>query len=134
MAKSAKEKLHAKKTAPKRVVMEKAFAGIKVGETMFVATPLMVDAYIREIPSGETQTIPELRDELAKRNECDGTCPLSTSIFVRMSAEAALEDLDAGADIADITPFWRVVAPEDKIAKKLSVDANWIGHQRALEA
>ncbi len=133
MAKTAKEKLHAKKE-PKYVVMEKAFASIKVGETMFVATPLMVDTYIREIPSGETQTIPELREELAKRNNCDGTCPLSTSIFVRMSAEAALEDLDAGTDVADITPFWRVVGPDDKIARKLSIDSGWISQQRELEA
>ena len=132
MAKTAKEKLNAKKE-PKRVVMEKAFAGIKAGETMFVATPMMVDAYIREIPSGETQTIPEMRGELARRNRCDGTCPMSTSIFVRMSAEAAIEDMEAGSSVNDITPFWRVVGPEDKIAKKLSVDADWIGHQRETE-
>lgn len=132
MAKTAKEKLNVKKE-PKRVVMEKAFAGIKAGETMFVATPLMVDAYIREIPSGETQTIPEMRSELARRNKCDGTCPMSTSIFVRMSAEAAIEDIEAGSSVDEITPFWRVVGPDDKIAKKLSVDADWISRQRETE-
>lgn len=132
MAKSAKEKLNAKKE-PKRVVMEKDFAGIKAGETMFVATPLMVDAYIRDIPHGETQTVKELRDEMARRNECDGTCPMSTSIFVRMAADAAIEDMKAGVAVTDLTPFWRVVGPDDKIAKKLSIDADWIGHQRQRE-
>lgn len=131
--KTAREKLAAKKQL-KKVVMEKAWGGIKPGQTMLVATPLMVDAYIRDIPHGATRTIPELRDDLAAQQSCAGTCPMSTSIFVRMVAEAALEDLADGKPVADVSPFWRVITSQDKMAKKLPLDPAWIDEQRAFEA
>ena len=131
--KSAREKLAVEKQS-KKVKMDKAWAGMKPGETMFVATPLMVDAYIREIPHGATKSIPDMRDELATQNACDATCPLSTSIFVRMVAEAALEDIADGKAVAEVSPFWRVITSEDKIAKKLNIDPAWIDEQRAMEA
>ena len=132
MGKSATERLNQKK-APKKVVLEKDFAGIKAGMLMLVGTPQMVDGYIRKIPAGETRTMVRLRNELARRNKCDATCPVSTAIFVRVAAQAAIEDMESGTDVADITPFWRVVGPDDKIAGKLSVDRQWIEHQRAME-
>ncbi|MEM7707161.1 MAG: hypothetical protein AAF358_16515 [Pseudomonadota bacterium] len=133
MAKTATEKLNQKKQ-PKKVVLEKDFAGIKAGQRMLVGTPKMVDDYIRKVPAGETRTMPRLRRDLARRNRCDATCPVSTAIFVRIAAEAALEALEGGASASDVTPFWRVVGPEDKIAKKLPVDSEWISHQRASES
>ncbi|WP_051279939.1 hypothetical protein [Hellea balneolensis] len=130
---TAKEKLHRKKEI-KTVVMDKAYGGIAVGETMLVATPLIVDSYIRKIPYGETRTIPDMRAELAADYKCDGTCPMSTSIFIRMSAEAALEDLDAGLDETEIAPFWRVITSKDKMAKKLNLpDPTWLDDRRAME-
>lgn len=132
MAKSATEKLRAKKEK-KKVRMEHDFAGIKAGQLMLVATPQMVDAYIRKIPYGETRTVVRLRNELARRNRCDASCPVSTAIFVRISAEAAIEAMEQGADIDEVTPFWRVIAPDDKVAGKLNVDSDWIRHQRESE-
>ena len=132
MAKTATEKLHQKKQK-KQVVLEKDFAGIKAGQRMLVGTPQMVDAYVRKIPHGETRTIQRLRNELARRNQCDATCPVSTAIFLRISAEAAIEAMEQGADISEITPFWRAVAPEDKVASKLSVGSEWIRLQREQE-
>ena len=131
--KTAREKLAAKKQ-PKKVVMEKAWGGIRPGQTMLVATPLMVDAYIRDIPHGATRTIPELRDDLAAQQNCAGTCPMSTSIFIRMVAEAALEDLADGKPVADVSPFWRVITSQNKMAKKLPLEPVWIDEQRAFEA
>ena len=131
--KTAREKLAVEKKL-KKVVMDKAWGGIRVGDTMLVATPLMVDAHVRSIPHGTTETIPELRDALAKAEACSGTCPLSTSIFVRMVAEAALEDIADGKPVAEVSPFWRVITSQDKIAKRLNVDPAWIDEQRALEA
>lgn len=126
---TAKEKL-ARKKEIKIIVMDKAYGGIAVGERMLVATPQIVDNYIRTIPSGETRSIPELRSALADVYKCDGTCPMSTSIFVRMSAEAALEDIEA-----DIAPFWRVITSKDKMAKKLNLpDPTWLDDKRASEA
>jgi len=54
--------------------------------------------------------------------------------FVRMVAEAALEDMAEGKTPAEVTPFWRVIASQDKIAKKLALDPDWLDQQRALEA
>ncbi len=136
MAKSkvtAREKLARKKDV-KIVVMDKAYGGIPIGRKMLVATPQIVDNYIRGIPHGETRTIPELRDELAIAYECDGTCPMSTSIFIRMSAEAALEDIAEGLPAPNITPFWRVITSKDKMAKKLKLpDTTWLDDTRAME-
>lgn len=130
---TAREKLAAEKQ-PKKVVMEKSWAGMQPGQIMLVATPLMVDAYIRDIPHGATKSIPEMRDELAAQQDCAGTCPMSTSIFVRMVAEAALEDLEDGKTICDVSPFWRMISSQDKMTRKLNIDAAWIDEQRALEA
>lgn len=132
MAKTATERL-AQKKDPKKIVLDKDFAGIKAGQLMLVGTPQMVDKYVRKIPEGETRTMIRVRNELARRNKCDAMCPVSTSIFMRIVSEAALEAIDAGASPADVTPFWRVVGPGDKIAKKLSVDSEWLSHQRELE-
>lgn len=129
---TAVEKLNRKKEK-KKVVLEKDFAGIKAGQLMLVGTPMMLDAYIRKVPAGKTKTMHQLRNELARRNKCDATCPVSTAIFVRMVAEAALEELEQGAQLDQVAPFWRVVAPEDKIAGKLNIDRDWIRFQRASE-
>ena len=130
---TAREKL-AREKQPKKVVMEKAYGGIGVGETMYVATPQIVDAYVKAIPHGETRSIPDMRDELAKREKCHGTCPMSSAIFARMVAEAALEDLADGKSVSKVTPFWRLISSEDKVAKKLALDPTWLDEQRAMEA
>ena len=131
--KTAREKLAVKKDI-KKVLMDKPFGGIKPGETMLVATPQMVDAYIRKIPHGQARTLPDLRHDLAMTEGCDGTCPMSTSIFVRMVAEAALEDLQDGKTVSEVSPFWRVINSTDKIAKRLNLDPAWIDEQRSLES
>lgn len=132
MAKTAIEHLNQKKEK-KKVILEQNFAGIKAGQLMLVGTPQIVDAYMRKVPRGKTKTMHQLRNELARRHKCDATCPVSTAIFVRIVAQAALEELENGADLGDITPFWRVVAPEDKVAAKLNVDREWIRRQREME-
>ncbi len=132
MATTALQKLKQKKEK-KTVVLEKDFAGIKAGQRMLVGTPQMIDAYIRKIPKGKTKTMRQLRNEIARRHRCDATCPVSTAIFVRVVAQAALEEMDEGADLDAIAPFWRVIAPEDKMASKLAVDGDWIRHQRERE-
>jgi hypothetical protein len=132
MALSATEKLCRKKKE-KKVRLESDFAGIKAGQMMFVATPMIVDAYIRAIPMGQHRTVPGMRNELARRNKCDASCPVSTAIFVRMSADAAIEQMEAGKPAEEVTPFWRILRPTDKIATRLKIDPDWIESQRKLE-
>lgn len=129
---TAKEKL-ARKKEPKKVLLDYDFAGIKSGSWMFVGTPQIVDAYIRAIPYGETRTIPAMRRQLARRRQCDDTCPVSTAIFVRMVAEAAVEDIAAGVPLSDVSPFWRLISSADNVTHKLAIDPIWIDTQRNYE-
>ena len=132
MAQTAIERLN-KAKSPKVVILEKDFAGIRAGSSMFVATPKIVDEFINKIPYGRFITMPELRADLAIEYDCDATCPVSTAIFLRVVAEAALEHLEQGATTADITPFWRVVAPGDKVSARLPIDQKWLEELRAAE-
>ena len=129
---TATEKLCRKRTE-KKVTLESDFAGIRAGSTMFVATPQIVDRYIRAIPAGQHRTVPGMRNELARRNRCDASCPVSTAIFTRMSAEAAIEQLGEGKSPDAVAPFWRILRPDDKIARRLPIDPDWIANRRALE-
>ena len=132
MAQTAIERLN-KAKSPKVVILEKDFAGIRAGNRMFVATPKIVDEFINKIPYGRFITMPELRADLAIEYDCDATCPVSTAIFLRVVAEAALEHLEQGAKTADITPFWRVVAPGDKVSARLPIDQKWLEARRQEE-
>ena len=132
MAQTAIERLN-KAKSPKVVILEKDFAGIRAGSSMFVATPKIVDEFINKMPYGRFITMPELRADLAIGYDCDATCPVSTAIFLRVVAEAALEHLEQGAKTADITPFWRVVAPGDKVSARLPIDQKWLEARRQEE-
>lgn len=120
--------------APKRVLLEADFAGIKAGNMLFVGTPAILEDYIRAVPRGEVRTIERMRREIARRDRCDAMCPVSTGIFLRMVAEAAWEQIECGADLRDVAPFWRVVEPGSTLAKKLRADSRWIALQREAEA
>jgi len=101
---------------------------------MLVATPAIVADYIRKIPLGKTRTIEQMRRDLAKRRRCDAACPVSTAIFMRIAAEAAIEEMNAGKSPEQTIPFWRLISSKDKVAKKLAVDPVWIDHQREMES
>ncbi len=126
-------KLNIKKL-PKRVRLEKNFAGIKAGRLLYVGTPQLIDDYVKKIPHGETRTIIRLRNELARKNKCDATCPVSTAIFLRICAQAAIEKMQSGAATDEVSPFWRVIEAGSTIAKKIDIDGAWIDHQREIEA
>ena len=132
MAQTAIERLN-KAKSPKVVILEKDFAGIRAGSSMFLATPKIVDEFINKMPQGRFITMPELRADLAIEYDCDATCPVSTAIFLRVVAEAALEHLEQGATTADITPLWRVVAPGDKVSARLPIDQKWLEARRQEE-
>ena len=132
MPKTAAERLKESKPE-KRVVLDKDFAGVKAGQTLYVANPKVVNQYVREIPVGQSRTIVQMREDLAKRRDANATCPVSTAIFLRISAQAAIDELEGGRSKEDIAPFWRVLRASDKITAKLSIDRQWIDTQRALE-
>ncbi|WPB84314.1 hypothetical protein [Sediminicoccus rosea] len=120
---------------PARVtVLDKPFAGIPEGARLFIASPKVIDAYLRAIPAGRTKDVAAMRDALAKKNKAEATCPTSTAIFLRIVAESALERVAAGEAPAAVSPFWRVVEPGGALAQKLSCGPDFIAAQRALEA
>jgi hypothetical protein len=52
---------------------------------------------------------------------------------VRISAEAALEELAEGKSLNEVAPFWRVIDPDSKLAARLTVGPDWVATQRAVE-
>jgi len=48
-----------KKRLPKKVMLDKNFAGVKAGQMLYVGTPQIVADYISKILSGETASNPE---------------------------------------------------------------------------
>ena len=83
---------------------------------MIIPRPLDVDALIRKVEKGKLVTVPQIRERLAKDAHVDSACPLTTGIFIRIAAEAAVEDLRGGKK--DITPFWRVLKADGSLNEK----------------
>ena len=132
MPKTAAERLRESKPE-KRVVLDKDFAGVKAGLTLFVANPKIVDQYIRDIPTGQSRTIVQMRRALAQSRNADATCPVSTGIFLRIAAQAAIDEMEDGCETELVSPFWRVLRASDKITERLTIDRRWIDTQRGLE-
>jgi len=130
--KSWAEKMKGAK-APHVAVLERPMAGLKPGARLFIASPLLVERYVRSIPRGQTRDAVTMRAELARQHRADATCPMSTGIFVRIVAEAALEAMDAGEGPDTIAPFWRLVEPDSAAARKLSCGPDFIRTRREME-
>jgi hypothetical protein len=113
---------------------ERSFAGIAAGMQMLVPTPALVKEYMEAIPRGKTATIEELRQDLAKAYNADVTCPLVTGIFVRIVAEAALDEHRSGKALSEITPFWRVLDEKSKAGKKLTCGTDFLAEMRRAES
>jgi hypothetical protein len=132
MAKSWGEKLLGGQPAHVSA-MTKSMWGLEKGDPLFIATPVMVCDYMKKIRKGSSRTIEQMRAEFAKAHKARGTCPMTSSIFARIAAEAALEEMDAGKPAEKITPFWRLIDEKSPIAKKLSCGAAFVAKMRKLE-
>ena len=125
------EKMKAK--PPHHVILEKDFAGIPKGSKLHISSPEEVAAELKTIPLGSIMSIQAFRRRLAEKNKCDATCPVSTSIFLRIVAEHTWEEFNSSSSTQDLAPFWRVVESSSPMAKKLNFDSAWIDLQRELE-
>ena len=113
--------------------VDKAFAGIRKGQTMLIPAPKMVDTYIRQIPRGKQADAETIRKDLAAEYHAETTCPLTTGIFIRIVAEAAYEEYQKGKPLDQITPFWRVIRETSATAKKLTFGIEFLKEQRLKE-
>ena len=112
---------------------DKGFADIPPGGIMLIATPKIVDDYVRQIPKGKSVSLQTMRKDLATEFKAEYTCPVTAGIFLRIVCEAANEQLEKGVALKNITPYWRVVDEHSTIGKKLSFGSEFLKKQRERE-
>jgi hypothetical protein len=122
------------RTQPKIKKIDKAFADIPEGGLMLIATPQIIEDYLKEIPMGKTVKLSTLRQDLALEHQAEYTCPVTTGIFLRIVAEANYEAWQNGKALDEIAPFWRVIDEKMPLAKKLSFGSDFIQQRRIWEA
>jgi len=132
MAKSWVEKRDTIKES-KVKINDKKFADIPAGTRMLIPTPKIVDNFIKTIPNGSFMDTKDLRNKLAIQYDAEMTCPLVTGIFLRIISEAAYEEYQLDRNIEEITPFWRVVDPDSKLANKLTFGTGFLIQNQANE-
>jgi hypothetical protein len=108
--------------------------GMTPGKSMLYPSARMVYDAIRELPEGQTITPKELRASLADRHDAEYTCPVTTTMMLRVVAEAANETRQNGAARADIAPVWRVLDARASALRRLTFDPAWILEERARES
>jgi len=126
------DKLNERKV-PKIKQINFDFADIPANSNMLIATPKIIDDYIKQIPKGKHVTVQTMRKDLAIENRADYTCPVTTGIFLRIVAEANFEKFQQTNSLKGITPFWRVIEPESTLSKKLTFGQDFINDQRKAE-
>ena len=104
----------------------KKFADIPVGAKMFIPTPQILDNFVQYIPSGSFLTLKQIRQDLSRKYRVEMTCPVVTGISLRIISEAAFEEYQIDQNLDEITPFWRVVDPDSKLANKLACGIDFI--------
>ena len=107
--------------------------GMQAGQRALIASPRIVDDFIRDIPDGQHVDVKDMRDRLAAAHGADVMCPLTAGIFLRIVAEAAYESYAGGKKMDDLTPVWRVIDPKTPTVKKLTFDPDFLWNQRKRE-
>ena len=113
---------------------EKKFADIPKWSRMLIASPPIIDEYVKSILYGEFIEPVKMRDDLAKEYQADKTCPVTTGIFLRVISEASYEEYEYGIDLNAIAPFWRMVNPNSKLAGKLACGIDFISKRQEQES
>lgn len=114
-------------------ITEKTFADIPKGSRMLIATPKLVDEYIRQIPKGHHTSLQQMRKDLAAEHGAEYSCPITSGIFLRIASELAYEQYQDGTPLKKITPFWRMIDKKAPLAKKLSFGYDFVAEQRRNE-
>ena len=132
-----KRKTWAEKMNPKATFKvektDKDFADVPAGSKLLIATPAIVDEYVKNIPEGTATSLQQMRKDLAAEFHADYTCPVTSGIFVRIVAENAYEQLQQGKAIESVAPFWRIIDMKTPAAKKLTFGTEFLKEQRRKE-
>ena len=111
----------------------KRFADIPAGTKMLIPTPKIVDKLVNNIPHGSFLSIKKIRQKLADDYNAEMTCPVVTGITMRIISESAFEEYNIHNDIDMVTPFWRVVEPDSKLAGRLACGIHFIIEKQMQE-
>lgn len=111
----------------------RSFSDILEGQPMLVPTARQVDDFIRTIPAGMHLDVRSLRHELARRHGAEVTCPVTIGYHLRTVAEAANEEIERGAPVNAVTPFWRVLDKTTPTTGRLSFGQDLGAEQRRRE-
>jgi len=107
--------------------------GMTPGKLMLYPSARMLDDAIRAIPDGQGISPRELRALLARQHDAEYTCPVTTTMMLRVVAEAANEAYERGVPLGEVTPVWRVLDRKASALRKLSFDPAYMLDQRAGE-
>lgn len=103
------------------------------GASMLYPSARMIDEAIRAIPEGQGVSPRELRLQLAGAHGVEYTCPVTTTMMLRVVAEAANEAHQAGTPLRRVTPIWRVLDGQASALRQLTFDPGWVLDERARE-
>jgi hypothetical protein len=109
--------------------VEKKFGDIPAGATMLIATPREVEKYVKQIPHGHGTSLAQMRKDLAAMHGAQFTCPVTAGIFLRIIAEAAWEEMQAGKKATEVAPFWRIISTHSPTARKLSFGTDFLSQK-----
>jgi hypothetical protein len=114
-------------------ITDKKFADIPEGSKMLIATPRVVDEYVKQIPKGTHTSLQQMRKDLAAEFNAEYSCPITSGIFLRIVSELAYEQYQSGTPLKKITPFWRMIDKKAPLAKKLSFGYDFVEEMRKKE-
>ena len=100
---------------------------------MLIASPSIINDYVKSLPYGKFVEPSTMRENLAKKYKADKTCPVTTGIFLRIVSEASYEEYRSGYDLETIAPFWRIVKLNSKLAGKLACGIDFIAKRQTEE-
>lgn len=127
MKKSWKEKLNNSKGLPKVEIIKGNLINKWGKGTVVIPSPQEVNEIMKKVPKGKLLTINNIRNILAKRHKATIACPITTGIFVWISAHAAEEELKSGKK--RVTPYWRTLKSNGELNQKYP---EGIRHQKEL--
>ena len=110
------EKLNDAKGLPKVVKITDKMSKRWGEGTVAIPAPVEVDEMMKKIPKGKLITVGEIRMALARKHKATIGCPLTTGIFVWISANAAEEKRIRGEK--KITPYWRTLKTDGILNEK----------------
>ena len=88
----------------------------KGSKKMIVPSPKDVENIMKKVRKGRIITINNITHALSKKYKADTCCPLTTGIFVWISANASYEDLLDGKKTC--TPYWRTIKSDGTLNAK----------------